>query len=132
MLIRFCYCQSSANPTSMRFRGVHARRAVIVERTRMRRPDNDGSEPLLVECHLHGRQVSAVVCRHMLQLPPPRLGVIENSNDPYDLQAWCHLCEDMYQQQGGLTEVFDAFNDMSIVCVLCYAQLKQRHHIALN
>ena len=98
----------------------------------MKRPDNDGTEPLMVECHLHGRQVSAVVCGHMLQQPPPLLGVVENSNDPNDLQAWCHRCEDMFQHEAGLTDTFDAFNDMSIVCVVCYAQIKASHLIALN
>lgn len=90
------------------------------------------AEPLIVECHLHGRQVSAVVCQHLLQEFPAPLGLVENSNDPNDLQAWCHLCEHKYQQQVGLTDAFDAFNDIAIVCTVCYARIKVRHLIAAN
>src|SRR5688500_12557253 len=56
--------------------------------------DDDDDEPLYVDCAPHGKRVAAVVCCHMLQSREP-VGVIENSSDPNDLQAWCELCEEM-------------------------------------
>lgn len=55
------------------------------------------------------------------------VGVVENNNDPNDLRAWCYACEEKYQSEGGLTEVFRAFNSMALVCVVCYVQIKERH-----
>jgi len=88
------------------------------------------TEPMMVDCGVHGERVATVVCRHMLggsQAAP--LGFIENSSDPDDLQAWCYLCEEKFEQEGGMTEAFRKFNDMAIVCVSCYVDAKSRHAI---
>lgn len=85
--------------------------------------------PMMIRCGPHGERVSAVVCTHMLRPTPAPLGVVENSDDPDDLQAWCHLCEEKFQAEGGMTEAFKAFNAMAIVCVVCYAEAKARHAI---
>ena len=87
------------------------------------------TEPMMVNCDCHGEQVSAVVCRHMLRSQPAPAGFIENSDDPNDLQAWCYLCEEKFQQEDGMTDAFKAFNDMAIVCVVCYDEIKSRHTI---
>lgn len=92
----------------------------------------DENEPLMVNCGPHGQRVSAVVCQHMLRAEGAPTGFIENSCDPNNLQAWCHRCEEKFQQERGLTEAFAAFNDMAIVCDLCYGTLKVRHAIAVN
>ena len=83
-------------------------------------------EPMLINCGAHGERVSAVVCGHMIG-NPISLGFIENSSDPNDLQAWCSACERMYLQEGDKTEAFLAFNQFTIVCVDCYADLRARH-----
>jgi hypothetical protein len=77
------------------------------------------SEPMMVKCGPHGERVSAVVCRHMLKSEPAPAGFIENNSDPNDLQAWCHLCEEKFEQEGGMTDAFLEFNGMAIVCVVC-------------
>lgn len=84
-------------------------------------------ERLWVDCGPHGRRVAAVVCRHIIGTDCPPAGFVENSSDPHDLQAWCHACEDRFQQEGGMTEAFRAFNGMSVVCEACYAEAKARH-----
>lgn len=81
--------------------------------------------PMMISCGPHGERVSAVVCRHLLQDAPPRVGVIENNGDPNDLQAWCHLCEGRFELEGGMTDAFREFNGMSIVCVVCYDEAKR-------
>jgi hypothetical protein len=90
------------------------------------------SEPMMVKCGPHGERVSAVVCRHMLKSEPAPAGFIENNSDPNDLQAWCHLCEEKFEQEGGMTDAFLEFNGMAIVCVVCYGEAKIRHSIAAS
>jgi hypothetical protein len=90
------------------------------------------NKPMMVNCGPHGERVATVVCKHMLQSESSPVGFIENSSDPNDLQAWCYLCEEKFQQEDGLTEGFKAFNDMSVVCIVCYNEAKSRHTILTN
>ncbi len=83
----------------------------------------------MVSCGPHGERISAVVCKHLLKSEAVPVGFVENSSDPLDLQAWCHQCEDMFGQEGEMTEAFRKFNDMAIVCVVCYDEAKQRNAI---
>ncbi|RYD96975.1 MAG: hypothetical protein EOP50_06145 [Sphingobacteriales bacterium] len=85
------------------------------------------AEPMMINCGPHGERISTVVCRHLLEIAEPPAGVVENSDDPDDQQAWCYACEDKYQAEGGMTDAFRDFNNMAIVCVVCYAEIKQRH-----
>lgn len=90
------------------------------------------TEPLLVDCGPHDKRVSAVVCRHLIGADKIAAGFLENSNNPNDLQAWCHACEASFQREDGTTDVFREFNGMAIVCVECYANAKARHALAGN
>lgn len=83
--------------------------------------------PLMVDCGPHGKRVAAVVCRHMIDARDRVVGFVENSSDPNDLQAWCDACEAMFVREQELTPAFKAFNDMAIVCAVCYQELKTRH-----
>jgi hypothetical protein len=85
--------------------------------------------PMMVNCGCHGERISAVVCRHMLKTQPAPAGFVENCSDPNDLQAWCYRCEQRYEQEGAMNEAFKRFNDMTIVCVVCYREAKARHSI---
>jgi hypothetical protein len=87
------------------------------------------SEPLLVDCGEHGQRTSAVVCRHLVKAAGDPLGFIENSSDPNDLQAWCHKCELVFEEEDGMTEKFREFNDMALVCVICYESSKEYHSV---
>jgi hypothetical protein len=62
----------------------------------------------------------------------PKAGFVENCSDPNDQQAWCHACEALFQQEGGMTDAFLAFNGMSVVCVACYAEAKAHHSLPAN
>ena len=88
------------------------------------------TDPMMISCGSHGERVSAVICRHMLQGQPIPAGFIENSSDPNDSQAWCYLCEEKFQFEGDMTDVFREFNGMAIVCVVCYAEAKENHTIS--
>jgi hypothetical protein len=88
--------------------------------------------PLMLNCALHGECTSAVVCKHMLRNEPAPSGFIENSSDPNDRQAWCHLCEEKFEQEGGMTDAFKKFNDMALVCIDCYMDAKVRHFLPSN
>jgi hypothetical protein len=90
------------------------------------------SDPLLINCEQHGEQVSAVICKHMRRTEPAPSGFIENSDDPNDLQAWCHQCEERFELQGGMTDEFKSFNDACLVCVPCYEEAKIRHTLAAS
>lgn len=87
------------------------------------------AHPLLIACGSHGSRVSAVVCRHMFGADRPPVGFVENSDDPNDLQAWCAMCEAKFEAEGGMTDAFREFNDMALVCVVCYTEKKQLHMI---
>jgi hypothetical protein len=82
--------------------------------------------PLTIDCEPHGTRIATVVCGHMMHTKGP-VGFVENSSDPNDLQAWCHDCELLFEQEQGLTETFRQFTEMTIVCDRCYADLKARH-----
>ncbi|WP_426344359.1 hypothetical protein ACN9MU_07295 [Pseudoduganella sp. R-32] len=84
---------------------------------------------MTVNCGPHGERIATVVCRHMLQSEPAPAGFIENSDDPNDLQAWCYHCEEKFLEEGGMTDAFKKFNEMAIVCVVCYEEAKARHTI---
>jgi hypothetical protein len=90
------------------------------------------TEPMLINCGPHGERVSAVVCKHLLNSAAAPAGFIENSSDPHDLQAWCCRCEEKFEQEGGMTDAFREFNDMAIVCVVCYGEAKFRHASSAN
>ena len=87
------------------------------------------TEPMMINCDSHAERISAVVCKHMLRPQGTPSGFVENSDDPNDLQAWCYRCEEMFQQEGGMTEAFKEFNNMAIVCVVCYGEAKEHHTI---
>ena len=92
---------------------------------------SDEDAPLTVSCGLHGeRRTAAVVCRHLLAEKARTVGFVENSSDPDDLQAWCFACEAMFEREDGMTDTFVAFTDMALVCVDCYADIRQRHEDA--
>jgi hypothetical protein len=88
---------------------------------------SDEAEPLMVDCGPHGKRVAAIVCGHVLGPPTERLGFVENSSDPNDLQGWCSACEDAFLREGAMTEAFLAFNQAAVVCVDCYARFKAWH-----
>jgi len=88
---------------------------------------SEQSEPLYVDCGEHGQRVSAVVCCHLVNASGERVGFIENCSDPNDLQAWCHKCELVFEEEDGMTEKFREFNDMALVCIVCYEASKQYH-----
>lgn len=85
------------------------------------------SGPMMLDCGIHGKRTSAVVCKHMLRGEPAPSGFVENRSDPDDLQAWCCQCEKEFEQEGGMTEAFRQFNGMTLVCVVCYTDAKARH-----
>lgn len=85
--------------------------------------------PLLVACGLHGKRVAAVVCQHLLESGGPPKGVVENSVDPNDLQAWCYACEEKFQEEAGITEAFMQFNRFAVVCIVCFADVKLRNDV---
>jgi hypothetical protein len=82
--------------------------------------------PLLISC-AHGERPSAVVCCHMIRAKDEIVGFVENRADPNDLQAWCGACEAMFLSEGDKTASFLAFNDMVLVCDICFSKLKARH-----
>jgi hypothetical protein len=85
------------------------------------------TEPLMLDCGIHGERIATVVCKHMLRGQPAPAGFVENCSDPDDLQAWCYLCEDKFEEEGGMTDAFRAFNDMVMVCSNCYTEAKALH-----
>jgi hypothetical protein len=80
--------------------------------------------PSWVECGQHGRSVCAVVCQHLHSAGLRRVGFIENSSDPNDLQAWCDACEESFAREGGLTQKFRHFCGITLICRACYTQLR--------
>lgn len=88
------------------------------------------TEPMMINCGPHGERVSAVVCKHLLETEPAPVGFIKNSDDPNDLQSWCYLCEEKFQEEGEeMTPAFRDFNGMTIVCVVCYSEIQARHAV---
>ncbi len=88
--------------------------------------DKTGAAPLMIKCE-HGVRASAVVCGHLLGAKDEVVGFVENSSDPADLQAWCGSCEELFLSEGDKTPKFREFNQMALVCDICYSNLKHRH-----
>jgi hypothetical protein len=63
----------------------------------------------------------------MIRAKDEVVGFVENGADSNDLQAWCAACESMFLSEGDKTDRFRAFNDMALVCDVCYAEIKVRH-----
>ncbi len=82
-----------------------------------------------LRCRTHGPRVAAVVCGHMLAETEARVGFVENSDDPDDLQAWCDACEEMFLAEGDKTPAFRELCKIAVVCDRCYADLARRHSI---
>jgi hypothetical protein len=93
--------------------------------------DRTGAAPLMVSC-AHGERPSAVVCGHMLGSRDDVVGFVENSSVPVDLQAWCAACEKVFLAEGDKTPRFLEFNQMALVCDLCYSDLRARHSIPIG
>lgn len=91
----------------------------------------EGEEPLMLECAEHGTSPACVVCAHLVGARERSVGFVENSSVPGDLQAWCGECEAMFEREGEMTDAFREFNDMRLVCSVCYGLIKQRNS-ALN
>ena len=87
------------------------------------------AQGLEINCECHGKGISAVVCGHMVKNKGVPVGFIENSSEPSDLQAWCYACEYLFQQEGGMTELFREFNKMVLVCCECYTEIKSHHSV---
>jgi hypothetical protein len=90
--------------------------------------DADPDEPpMLLQCDTHGTAPSSVVCVHLLEARDRAVGFIENSSEPNDLQAWCDACEQLFEREGEMTEAFREFSGIHLVCVFCYATIKERN-----
>jgi len=63
----------------------------------------------------------------MIEAKDEVVGFVENSTEPNDLQAWCDACERYFLAEGDKTSAFRAFNQMALVCDVCYAEFKVRH-----
>ena len=83
--------------------------------------------PTMINCSTHGERVSAIVCRHHLDVRDRALGFVENTDNPDDLQAWCNDCEALFLREKGHTEAFLKFNSFAVVCVDCYIRLRSTH-----
>ena len=79
---------------------------------------------LYVDCDRHGRGIAAVVCRHLCNRPEVPQGFVENCAEPGDKQAWCAQCEELFVEEGELTDRFRKFNDFALVCDTCYETIK--------
>ncbi|MBO6794787.1 MAG: hypothetical protein JJ895_12820 [Balneolaceae bacterium] len=86
-------------------------------------------EPMYVECGRHGKRIASVVCCHLLKNEGNKVGFVENHSHPNDLQAWCERCEKVFEEEGGMTNIFKEFNGMTIVCVDCYSKSKAYHSL---
>jgi hypothetical protein len=86
-------------------------------------------DPLTIECCKHGRGIAAIVCGHLVRTDDSSQGFVENSSYPEDLQGWCMACEDYFVHEGSMTDAFRTFNQMTIVCVTCYQEIKARNEL---
>lgn len=88
------------------------------------------ADALWIECTQHGKTVAAAVCGHVVRNRTQPLGFVENSDDPDDLQGWCFACEYVYLQEEDKTPRFIGFCQHSIVCSMCYRDIKMFHQVA--
>ena len=91
---------------------------------------NTDTDAIYIDCGKHGKRIASIICCHLVKSEGDRCGFIENSSEPNDLQAWCFKCETVFDEEGGMTEKFRAFNNMAVVCVDCYEKSADYHDIA--
>lgn len=95
-------------------------------------PESEEPPSRLLECGTHGAAHGAMVCTHLVDARDHAVGFVENSDDPEDLQAWCDACEQLFLTEGEHTPAFEEFCDVRLVCVFCYATIKERHSALLE
>ena len=81
----------------------------------------------MISCGPHGERVSAIVCRHHLDVRDRAVGFVEKTHDPDDMQAGCDDCEDLFLREGDKTKNFLKYNDFAVVCTECYIRFRARH-----
>ena len=82
--------------------------------------------PLTIACRHSIKRRAAVMCAHLLATDEPTIGFVENSSNPDDLQTWCTACETFFIREGEMSDAFKAFNDMKVVCDVCYSERKAK------
>jgi len=80
-----------------------------------------------VTCGTHGETPATFACRHLT------LGVacgyhasVEEPGDAWP-DAWCDLCEEAFQAQGGWNEVSEQIADIKLMCTHCYEAARARN-----
>ena len=86
-------------------------------------------ESLKINCDVHGRSDSSVVCGHLVNNVGVALGFVENVSTPSNFQGWCYACEFVFSQEQDMIDEFKVFNQMTMVCEQCYKSIKQHHEV---
>lgn len=86
-------------------------------------------ESLKINCNVHGKSDSSVVCGHLVNNVGVALGFVENISIPSDFQGWWYACEFVFSQEQDMTDEFKAFNQMTMVCEQCYKSIKHHHDV---
>ena len=92
----------------------------------MAKPLNKNS---VMECHRHGDQRPAFICKHLQdghgkgfhqpEDPPTAIWPFQN--------AWCDECEEILIQEGEWNDRSEAFADILAICAGCFEEVKQRN-----
>jgi hypothetical protein len=77
-----------------------------------------------IQCDRHGVAHAAFVCQHLVR--GSGLGFFHSDNGPCP-DAWCGACDDLMMQKGRWTAAAERFAGITVVCHLCYANIRRRN-----
>ena len=82
-----------------------------------------------VECSVHGNSSPTFICQHLAKGDKLGFNVGYYPNDPDSLyrDAWCDLCEEILDKEGGWNDKSEAFADIKLVCSGCYCEIRAKN-----
>ena len=85
-----------------------------------------------VTCAQHGERSVAFVCRHLVR--GSGLGFFlsdqaQTADECDERCGWCSQCEQVRQQQGGWTDVSEAFAGVTMICNACFEASRKRNEL---
>jgi hypothetical protein len=73
-------------------------------------------ESLKINCNVHGKSDSSVVCGYLVNNVGVALGFVENISITSNFQGCCYACEFVFSQEQDMTEKFKSFDQIAMVC----------------
>ena len=77
-----------------------------------------------IDCDNHGGGFAAYICKHLVANPAQKwFGNQPDDEDKWP-DAWCAVCEEIFQEQGEWNEKNESKVEIKLVCHRCYEEMR--------